>query len=110
LPVLLRALGIAAILTLPAGVLSLPEGDVAASSVAAMLALGALGTGIAFVAMTTLVGRAGATRGAVATYFVPIVALILGVAFRNESAPLVALIGIGLILVGAWFTSRQEAY
>jgi drug/metabolite transporter (DMT)-like permease len=108
LPVLLRALGIAALLTLPAGLFSLPDGAISLTSTSALLALGALGTGIAFVAMTTLVGRAGATRGAVATYFIPIVALILGVTFRDEAAPLLALTGIALILVGAWFTSRKE--
>ena len=109
LPVLLRALGVAALLTVPPGLFALPSGEVSTSSIAAMLALGSFGTGIAFVAMTTLVGRAGATRGAVATYFIPIVALVLGVVFRDETAPLIAVTGIGLILLGAWFTSRKEA-
>ncbi|MDJ0925494.1 MAG: DMT family transporter [Acidimicrobiia bacterium] len=108
LPVLLRALAIATVLTLPIGLFFLPSGPVSLSSSAALVALGSLGTGLAFVAMTTLVGRAGATRGAVATYFIPIVALVLGVGFRNEEAPLVSLIGIALILIGAWFTSRSE--
>ncbi len=108
LPVLRRALGAAAALTIPVGLFSIPTGSVSAASMAALVALGALGTGIAFVAMTTLVGRAGATRGAVATYFIPIVALILGVRFRNETASLLAVAGIGLILVGAWLTSRRE--
>ncbi len=108
LPVLLRALGLASALTIPFAVFSLPDGPGSGSSVLALLALGALGTGIAFVAMTTLVGRAGATRGAVATYFIPIVALVLGVTFRSESAPLVSIVGIGLILLGAGFTSRRE--
>lgn len=108
LPVLLRSLAVATILTLPLGLAAAPTEGVTASSTAALLALGSLGTGIAFVAMTTLVGRAGATRGAVATYFIPIVALFLGVAFRNEEAPLVSLLGIALILVGAWFVSRSD--
>ena len=63
----------------------------------------------ALAGMTTLVGRAGATRGAVATYFIPIVALVLGVTFRNEEAPLLSLFGIALILMGAWFVSRSDA-
>ena len=109
LPVLLRALGTAAALTVPIGLFAIPSGSVSSSSTVALLALGALGTGIAFVAMTTLVGRAGATRGAVATYFIPIVALLLGVGFRDETAPVLALAGIALILVGAWLTSRREA-
>ncbi len=108
LPVLLRSLVIAAALTLPLGLVSLPTEAVTAGSVAALLALGSLGTGIAFVAMTTLVGRVGATRGAVATYFIPIVALALGVVFRNEEAPLVSLVGIASILVGAWLVSRSD--
>ena len=108
LPVLLRALGIAALLTIPIGLTALPGSGVTVSNSLALLALGALGTGIAFVAMTTLVGRAGATRGAVATYFIPIVALVLGVVFRDESASLLAVAGIALILIGAWFTSRKE--
>lgn len=107
LPVLLRALGLATVLTLPFGLFSLPS-EATASSALALLALGTLGTGIAFVAMTTLVGRAGATRGAVATYFIPIVALVLGVSFRNETASVLSLLGITMILVGAWFTSRKE--
>lgn len=108
LPVLLRSLAVATALTLPLGLGALPADGVSTSSVAALLALGSLGTGIAFVAMTTLVGRAGATRGAVATYFIPIVALVLGVTFRNEEAPIVSLLGIALILVGAGFTSRSD--
>jgi drug/metabolite transporter (DMT)-like permease len=108
LPVLLRSLAIAALLTLPLGLAALPLGEITLGSSMALLALGSLGTGIAFVAMTTLVGRAGATRGAVATYFIPIVALVLGVTFRNEAAPVLSLFGIGLILVGAWITSRRD--
>ena len=109
LPVLVRALGIAFLLTLPIGMFSLPSGDVSGSSIAALITLGSFGTGLAFVAMTTLVGRAGATRGAVATYFIPIVALVLGVTFRDETAPVISVVGIGLILLGAGLTSRREA-
>ncbi len=109
LPVLLRSLAVATVLTLPLGLVAMPGEGVTASSTAALLALGSLGTGVAFVAMTTLVGRAGATRGAVATYFIPIVALVLGVTFRNEEAPLLSLFGIALILMGAWFVSRSDA-
>ena len=108
LPILMRSLGMATAITLPLGLLSPLESGASASSTLALVALGSLGTGIAFVAMTTLVGRAGATRGAVATYFIPLVALTLGVTFRGEEAPLASLVGVALILVGAWFTSRSE--
>ena len=73
-----------------------------------MATLGIVGTGLAFVTMATLVGRAGATRGAVAVYFIPVVALVLGVAFRGEEVALAAVVGVGLVVVGAVMTSRQE--
>ncbi len=109
LPVLLRALGIATLLTVPIGLFAVPTETGSTSSYLALMALGSFGTGLAFVAMTTLVGRAGATRGAVATYFIPIVALALGISLRGESASILSFVGIALILIGAWFTSRKEA-
>jgi drug/metabolite transporter (DMT)-like permease len=73
-----------------------------------MLPLGVLGTGVALVAMTTLTGRAGAARGSIAIYFLPVVAAILGVAFRDESIAPASILGTALVLAGAWLTSRQE--
>ena len=75
---------------------------------AAMVILGFLGTGWAFVAMTNLMGRAGAPRGSVAIYLTPVVAITLGVAFRDETVAGLALVGMVLVLLGAWLTSRSE--
>jgi len=58
--------------------------------------------------MATLVGRAGATRGAVAIYFIPVVATILGVVVRNESVEAIQLVGLALVLSSAWLTSRRD--
>jgi drug/metabolite transporter (DMT)-like permease len=74
-----------------------------------MVPLGVLGTALAFVFMATLVGRVGAPRGAIAIYFVPIVAMVLGVAFRDEAIAPIAIVGVGLVLVGAWAASRRES-
>jgi drug/metabolite transporter (DMT)-like permease len=74
----------------------------------AIVILGCFGTALAFVAMATLVGRAGATRGSIATYFIPVVAIVLGVIFRDETIAAISLIGTGLVLAGAYLTSRRE--
>ena len=58
--------------------------------------------------MTTLVGRVGAARGAVAIYFVPIVAIALGVVFLDERVSPLAILGTLLVLTGAWLTSRRS--
>jgi drug/metabolite transporter (DMT)-like permease len=108
LPVLLRAQLAALVVVTPVGLAQLPGSAWAWSSALAMLPVGLLGTGLAFVAMATLVGRAGAARGSVAIYFVPVVAIVLGVAFRGESVAPVALAGTALVLLGAWLTSRRE--
>ena len=59
-------------------------------------------------AFTTLVGRVGATRGAVTIYFVPVVAIVLGALLLDESIELAAILGTALVLAGAFLTSRQE--
>lgn len=108
LPVLLRAQLVALALVTPLGLAQLPGSSWAWSSALAMLPLGMLGTGLAFVLMTTLVGRVGGTRGAISIYFVPIVAVALGVLVRGEAIHPLSLLGTALVLVGAWFTSRRE--
>jgi drug/metabolite transporter (DMT)-like permease len=108
LPVLLRAQLAALAMLLPFGLWSLPGSRLQWGAVAAMLPLGILGTGLAFVLMTTLVGRVGGPRGAVATYLIPVVAIALGVVFLSERVAPVALFGTALVLAGAWLTSRRE--
>ena len=108
LPVLLRAQLVALVLLAPAALVSLPNSEFAWSSALAVVALGFFGTGWAFVAMTTLVGRVGATRGSVAIYFLPVVAIALGVIFRDERIAAISLVGTGLVLAGAYLTSRRE--
>ena len=109
LPVLLRSVGVAAIVTIPIAIAMAPTEPVQLSSVAAVTSLGLLGTGIAYIAMATLVGRMGATRGAVAIYLMPVVALVFGVVLRNETVTTAGGLGIALILLGAWLTTRRDA-
>jgi drug/metabolite transporter (DMT)-like permease len=107
LPVLLRAQLAALVLLLPFGLLGLAGSSFAWPSVLAMVPLGVLGTGVAFVLMTTLVGRVGGPRGAVATYFIPVVAIALGVLLLGERVAPAALAGTALVVTGAWLTSRR---
>jgi drug/metabolite transporter (DMT)-like permease len=108
LPVLLRAQLAALVLLVPFGLWSLPGSRLELGAALAMLPLGILGTGLAFALMTTLVGRVGGPRGAVATYFIPVVAIALGVVFLDERVAPAALVGTALVLGGAWLTSRRE--
>lgn len=108
LPVIWRAELVALVLLTPTGLFGVMASPPAWPSLLAMAALGCFSTGLAFVAFITLVGRVGATRGSVAVYLVPVVAIALGVAFRGESVAPAALIGTALVLWGAWLTSRRQ--
>jgi len=108
LPVVWRAQLVAVVLLVPYGLISIPGSSFRLSSLLAVAVLGLFATGLAFVLMATLVGRAGATRGAVAIYFIPVVATVLGVTLRGETVGPLGIAGIALIIAGAWLTSRRE--
>lgn len=109
LPVLLRAQLVALVVVTPYGLLTAGGSSWSWGSAIAMVPLGVLGTGLAFVLMVTLVGRVGGPRGAVGIYFTPIVAIALGVTLNSERLHPSAAIGCLLIIVGAWITSRRVA-
>lgn len=108
LTVTLRNQLAALVIVMPLAIWGLFDSTFAWSSLAAVTALGIAGTGLALFAMTTLVGRVGATRGSTVTYTFPIVAIILGVLFRDEVLHPVAIAGTVLVLVGAYLASRAE--
>ena len=108
LPVLLRVQAVAIALTIVPGAFAATDSEFAWSSLLALVPLGCLGTGLAFLAMSTLVGRVGASRGSVTIYFVPVIAIVLGVVVRDESIAVISLIGTALVLLGAYLTSRAE--
>ncbi len=108
LPVLFNAQLAALIIVVPFGLIQIPGSTWAWLSALAMIPLGALGTGLAFVLMATLVGRVGGPRGSIAIYFVPVVAIVLGVIVRGDGLQSAALAGTALVLVGAWIASRRD--
>lgn len=109
LPVLARAQLVALVLLLPTAVIGVPDSNFAVGSFAAVLALGVLGTGLAFVAGATLMGRVGATRGTLITYVAPLFSITLGVAFRDEILDGYGGVGVVLVLLGAFLASRAES-
>lgn len=106
LPVIVRAQAVAFVLTSPFGLASLPDASFSWSAFIAMIVLGIGGTGIAYYMAVTLAGKVGSTRTSVTTYIMPVVALFLGVALRNEPVALLALVGCALALGGAYATNR----
>jgi drug/metabolite transporter (DMT)-like permease len=108
IPVVFRSQLLALAMTVPFAIVGFTDSSFAADSMAAVVALGALGTGVAFIAMGALLARVGAARGSVAVYFVPIVAVVAGVVFRDDHVAALSLVGIVLVIAGAALTSRAD--
>jgi drug/metabolite transporter (DMT)-like permease len=108
LAVMSRVLWTAFALVTPYGIYGLTRSSFAWDSLLAVAAVGLLGTGLAFVVMGTLVGSVGPTRASFITYLIPVVALLLGVIFRDEVISPVAIVGSVLVIIGALLASRRE--
>ena len=107
--VMVRAIGVAALATAPFGLVGLAGSQWGTGPVLALIVLGVSNTGAAFVLMTAFLGRVGSTRGGVAVYLVPIIAMVMGVVFRSEVILPLQWAGTAVVLLGAWLTSRREA-
>lgn len=109
LPVVFRAQLAALVVVTPLGLAQLPGSSWSTEAALAMLPLGILGTGVAFVLMAVLTGRVGGPRASIAIYFLPLVAIVLGTVILGETVEPVALAGVAVVIAGAWIASRREA-
>lgn len=93
-------------LTLP--FIGLQAIHVRADALLAVIALGAIGTGAAFVVNYELMAESGASATSSVTYLLPIVAILLGAVVLHESVSLTVLLGTGVVLSGVMLTRRTD--
>lgn len=108
LPVMLWVATFGTLWSMPLGIPALVRADMNAQVWGAMAVLGALGTGVAFAIYGTLLARAGPVRGMIGVFFSPVVAVALGIAFRQETLAAVQFLGMVAIVGGALLTSRPD--
>jgi len=77
-----------------------------AASLAGLVILGVLGTGVAYVLNYQIITSEGATVAATVTYLLPVVAIVLGVLVLGETVTAGVLAGIALVLAGVALTRR----
>ena len=99
---------VACVLSLPYGIYGISQSNFAWSSLMALVALGALGTGYAFTLFSVLLKRTGIARSMIPTYFTPVVGTILGVGLNNEPLVWLSVLGMGVVVVAAWLTSLPD--
>ena len=88
------------LLPLALAVDGLPSMDVPGRVWLAVLVLGAVCTGLAYVMFFRILGRAGATNISLVTFLVPVSAILLGWLFLGESLGAVQLLGMAVIGLG----------
>lgn len=100
-------LTLATIWLIPVGLRNLDQNRWEIDTFVPVLALGVVGTGLAYWVMTTLVGRVGAVRASFITYLIPVVSLLLGVAIRGDEVAALSLIGAVMTTGGAILASGR---
>jgi drug/metabolite transporter (DMT)-like permease len=90
------------VLLLPAAIATLPADAPAVGPLAAVVALGVLGTGIAFVIFYSLIGTIGPARSMLVSYIAPGFAVVYGTAFLSEPVTVAMCAGLVLIVAGSW--------
>ena len=108
LPVIWRAQALALALTAPLGLPEVLRARWSATSLFSLLALGALGTGVAYVLTVMAAGRVGATKASATAFLIPPVALVLGVLVRGEHVAGLSVLGGVVCLVGAGLMRRAQ--
>jgi drug/metabolite transporter (DMT)-like permease len=104
----LVSLSVASLITLPVALATAPSETPGLGSSAALLALGVVGTALAFVIFYKLIAEVGAGRASLVSYLAPGVALFYGAIFRDEPITVAAVGGLVLILGGVALASRRS--
>ena len=100
LQVSIGQLAAGALVIAPFALAQLPDEAPSAGAIAAVVTLGVLGSGIAYLLYFALIASAGASRAILVTYLVPAFALVYGAVFLDEAVTATALVGLALILGG----------
>jgi drug/metabolite transporter (DMT)-like permease len=103
-----RVQAVALVMTAPFGLASLGDVHFTWSAFWAMVALGSLGTALAYVTMAANAGRLGSSRASASVYLIPVVSLLLGALVRHESVAALSVIGCAVALVGAYLATSMR--
>jgi drug/metabolite transporter (DMT)-like permease len=95
-----------ALLLLPVAIGTAPGSFPSLGPIAAIVALGVLGTGAAFVIFYWLISTVGPARTLLVTYVAPGFAIVYGALFLSEEIEVATIAGLALILAGSWLSAE----
>lgn len=99
---------LAAMMLIPVALIvdGVPTGPIEPSAIWALIYLGALPTGLAYVIRYQLIRSIGYSTFALAIYMIPPFGVLQGVIILGEPLEVKVLIALALIMVGLWFAHR----
>jgi drug/metabolite transporter (DMT)-like permease len=97
---------VAALLTAPAALLTLPTHVPGPKAISSLLVLGVLCTGAAFVIFYSLVSSDGPARASLVGYIAPGFSVVYGVSLLSESFTLATVAGLVAITGGSWLAAE----
>ncbi len=99
-------MAVSTVVLLPLALLTAPDSVPGIGPVAAILTLGVIGTGAAFVILFWLISTAGPARAWIVTYIAPAFAVVYGATLLDESIEPATVAGLVLILSGSWLSAE----
>jgi drug/metabolite transporter (DMT)-like permease len=96
---------VSAVLLAPVGLATAPDSMPGVGPLAAVSALGVLGTGVAFAIFYSLIGWVGPARTFIVTYIAPALAVFYGAVFLDERISVATVAGLALIVGGSWLAA-----
>jgi drug/metabolite transporter (DMT)-like permease len=106
--VVTATMALSALLSLPVAAATAPDSAPSGGTIAAMLALGIGGTGIAFAIFYTLIAELGPARASLVAYIAPGFAVFYGVTLQDEVLTVTTVLGLLLIVGGSWLAGRSR--
>ena len=102
------ALMIGSVGLFPLGATGLQNSNFDARTIIAIVVLGVVATGLARSLAAFLTGRVGPVRGAVHTYFIPVLAVVFGGLILGEKLTAMELIGLPIAVAGGYLVTREN--
>ncbi len=94
----------------PAAIAGAPSEVPGLGPIAAVVTLGVVGTGFAFILLYSLIASVGPARTWLVTYIAPLFAVAYGATLLGEEITLATIAGMVLILVGSWLAAEGRLF